>query len=123
MITGVINSITAGIQGLVAAFQEGGIQAVFSQITLSIQTFLTNLQANMPMFITAGMQMITGLIQGIIANLPVVITLALQFIQTFATVLQRPCRSSFQRQRRRSQRCFKRCNLTCRSFCSAAWKS
>ena len=85
MITGVINSITAGIQGLVAAFQEGGIQAVFSQITLSIQTFLTNLQANMPMFITAGMQMITGLIQGIIANLPVVITLALQFIQTFAT--------------------------------------
>ena len=85
MITGVINSITAGIQGLVAAFQEGGIQAVFSQITISIQTFLTNLQANMPMFITAGMQMITGLIQGIIANLPVVITLALQFIQTFAT--------------------------------------
>ena len=85
MITGVINSITAGIQGLVAAFQEGGIQAVFSQITLSIQAFLTNLQANMPMFITAGMQMITGLIQGIIANLPVVITLALQFIQTFAT--------------------------------------
>ena len=85
MITGVINSITAGIQGLVAAFQEGRIQAVFSQITLSIQTFLTNLQANMPMFITAGMQMITGLIQGIIANLPVVITLALQFIQTFAT--------------------------------------
>ena len=85
MITGVINSITAGIQGLVAAFQEGGIQAVFSQITLSIQTFLTNLQANMPMFITAGMEMITGLIQGIIANLPVVITLALQFIQTFAT--------------------------------------
>ena len=78
-----LNGVLQSVLGLVAVGQEGGIGAVFEQITTSMSGFAQNLAANLPGLMTMGSEMLNSIISGVAAALPGIVTSAGQIITSF----------------------------------------
>ena len=78
-----LNGVLQSVLGLVAVGQEGGIGAVFEQITTSMSGFAQNLAANLPGLMEMGSEMLNSIISGVAAALPGIVTSAGQIITSF----------------------------------------
>lgn len=78
-----LNGVLQSVLSLVAVGQEGGIGAVFEQITTSMSGFAQNLAANLPGLMTMGSEMLNSIISGVAAALPGIVTSAGQIITSF----------------------------------------
>lgn len=78
-----LNGVLQSVLGLVAVGQEGGIGAVFEQITTSMSGFAQNLAANLPGLMAMGSEMLNSIISGVAAALPGIVTSAGQIITSF----------------------------------------
>lgn len=78
-----LNGVLQSVLGLVAVGQEGGIGAVFEQITTSMSGFAQNLAANLPGLMEMGSELLNSIISGVAAALPGIVTSAGQIITSF----------------------------------------
>lgn len=78
-----LNGVLQSVLGLVAVGQEGGIGAVFEQITTSMSGFAQNLAANLPGLMEMGSELLNSIISGVAAALPGLVTSAGQIITGF----------------------------------------
>lgn len=78
-----LNGVLQSVLGLVAVGQEGGIGAVFEQITTSMSGFAQNLAENLPGLMAMGSEMLNSIISGVAAALPGIVTSAGQIITSF----------------------------------------
>lgn len=78
-----LNGVLQSVLGLVAVGQEGGIGAVFEQITTSMSGFAQNLAANLPGLMEMGSELLNSIISGVAATLPGIVTSAGQIITSF----------------------------------------
>lgn len=82
-----VNMLLQGFLSLVSAFQEGGVQGVFDQLSGMLLAFTQNMQANLPVLLQSGASMIATIVQGITENLPTLLQTAGQLIATFVQAL------------------------------------
>lgn len=66
--------VTYFTQTLPNAYNQGGIQAVFQNLTNVFTTALTAIQTKLPEFLQTGVEVLTNIINGIIQKLPEVLT-------------------------------------------------
>lgn len=78
-----LNGVLQSVLGLVAVGQEGGIGAVFEQITTSMSGFAQNLAANLPGLMEMGSELLNSIISGVAAALPGIVTSTGQIITSF----------------------------------------
>lgn len=75
---------SSAISTLTTAFKEGGLSGAMRSLGSVISDGLAMIMSELPMFIDAGVQLISSLGQGVIQNLPLMVDAALQIIVSLA---------------------------------------
>lgn len=75
---------SAGISTLTEAFKEGGLSGAMDALGTVLSDGLAMVMQQLPAFVDAGVQLLSSLGEGIIANLPIMVDAALQIIVSLA---------------------------------------
>ncbi|MCW6061441.1 phage tail tape measure protein [Clostridium sporogenes] len=81
----VVKTANEMVQQLTTAFKEGGLTSLVTELGNVFATIITNIAAQLPQMINLAVQVIQSFITGIQNNLPLIATSAIQIIQTLIT--------------------------------------
>ncbi|NEZ88162.1 phage tail tape measure protein [Clostridium botulinum] len=81
----VVKTANEMVQQLTTAFKEGGLTGLVTELGNVFATIITNIAAQLPQMINLAVQVIQSFITGIQNNLPLIATSAIQIIQTLIT--------------------------------------
>ncbi|MCR1933521.1 phage tail tape measure protein [Clostridium tepidum] len=81
----IVKTANEMIQQLSQAFESGGITTLVTELGNVFATIITNIAAQLPQMINLAIQVIQSFITGIQNNLPLIATSAIQIIQTLIT--------------------------------------
>lgn len=81
----VVRTANEMVQQLSNAFKEGGLTSLVTELGNVFATIITNIAAQLPQIINLAVQVIQSFITGIQNNLPLIATSAIQIIQTLIT--------------------------------------
>ena len=81
----VVRTANEMVQQLSNAFKEGGLTSLVTELGNVFATIITNIAAQLPQMINLSVQVIQSFITGIQNNLPLIATSAIQIIQTLIT--------------------------------------
>ncbi|NFQ67390.1 phage tail tape measure protein [Clostridium sporogenes] len=81
----VVKTANEMVQQLTTAFKEGGLTSLVTELGNVFVTIITNIAAQLPQMINLAVQVIQSFITGIQNNLPLIATSAIQIIQTLIT--------------------------------------
>ncbi|EHN16104.1 phage protein, partial [Clostridium sporogenes PA 3679] len=81
----VVKTANEMVQQLTTAFKEGGLTSLVTELGNVFATIITNIAAQLPQMINLSVQVIQSFITGIQNNLPLIATSAIQIIQTLIT--------------------------------------
>ncbi|AVP64115.1 phage tail tape measure protein [Clostridium botulinum] len=81
----IVKTANEMVQQLTTAFKEGGLTSLVTELGNVFATIITNIAAQLPQMINLAVQVIQSFITGIQNNLPLIATSAIQIIQTLIT--------------------------------------
>lgn len=78
---------TSGLSKITTAFNTGGLDAAMDAVGEFLSDGINLIVENLPGFVEAGAQIITGLMEGVLENLPQIIDSALSIIETLVNTI------------------------------------